>query len=189
MVRAVVFDCFGVLTTDGWVPFRRKYFDADPELAREAIDTGRQANAGLISYDDFLERVAGLAGVSASEARHTIDSNHPNTELFDYIRGELKSTYKIGLLSNAGADRLEVLFGRENLQLIDSTSLSYETGFVKPDERAYRDIAGRLGVDPTECIFVDDQPHYCRAAEAAGMRAVVYQSAEQCIRDINALLQ
>lgn len=188
MIKAVIFDCFGVLTTDGWVPFKQKHFEGNPRLKQEAEDIGMQANAGFISYSDFLDQVADLAGVTPDEARREINSNHPNTELFDYIRTRLKPRYKIGLLSNAGADRLEALFGRENTQLIDAASLSYETGFVKPDERAYRNIADRLGVEVSECIFVDDQPRYCRAAEDVGMRAVEYRSVEQCIRDIDRLL-
>lgn len=188
MIKAIIFDCFGVLTTDGWLPFKRKHFSNDPERELQATDLNKQVDAGLADYDQFLRDIAALAGVSVAEARVSIEDNVANQELFAYIRRVLKPRFKIGMLSNAGGDWIKDLFDKDQAELLGATSLSCQTGFVKPDERAYHDIANKLGVDPGTCIFVDDQPRYCTAAEAVGMRTVVYQSTEQCIRDIDRLL-
>src|SRR5690348_2888052 len=62
MIKAIVFDCFGVLTSDGWLPFKKKYFGHDSALTEEATSLNKQVDAGLISYDDFVPAVAKLAG-------------------------------------------------------------------------------------------------------------------------------
>ena len=54
----------------------------------------------------------------------------------------------------------------------DELVLSCEVRAVKPDPAIFEVAVERLGVLPGESLFVDDQPAFCRAAEAAGIRAV-----------------
>ena len=56
--------------------------------------------------------------------------------------------------------------------LVDELVLSCEVRAVKPDPAIFDMALDRLGVRPEESLFVDDQPAYRRAAEAAGIRAV-----------------
>ncbi len=187
MISAIVFDCFGVLMTDAWLPFKARVFGDDPELSLEATNLMRQSDAGLISYDDFIHSIAELASMPFIETKKAIDDNVANEELFAYIK-ELKKDYKIGLLSNASANWLADMFSPEQLQLFDAVALSYETGHIKPDQRAYEIVAERLGVDTSECVFVDDQELCCTGAREAGMKAVWYQNVDQTRTELNVLL-
>jgi putative hydrolase of the HAD superfamily len=45
-------------------------------------------------------------------------------------------------------------------------------GVMKPDARAYTLMAERIGVEPSECVFIDDQPVNLAGAERVGMRTV-----------------
>ncbi len=177
-IRAIIFDCFGVLATDGLLPFRERYFGDKPDLMQEARDLGGQVNAGLANYDDYIHRMAEMAGVTVAEARRQIESNVPDERLFAYIERELKPHYKIGILSNAGENWLDEIFTKEQLALFDAVALSYEIGVVKPDPRAYQIIANRLGIPPETCVFTDDQERYCTAAREAGMQAIYYQGVD-----------
>jgi HAD superfamily hydrolase (TIGR01509 family) len=188
MIKAIVFDCFGVLTTDGWLPFKRKYFSHDPKLLAEATDLNKQTDAGLASYEEFAHRIAELANVSYADVNKAIEGNVTDDELLEYIAAELKPHYKIGMLSNAGADWLERLFTDDQRNIFDAVALSYETGTIKPQPEAYQIIADRLAVTRAECIFVDDQERYCTAAREQGMQAVWYRNFEQFKQEIDALL-
>lgn len=188
MIRAVVFDCFGVLAGDGWLPFKDKYFGHDEALLAEATDLNKQADAGLISFADFSEAIGRMCGMTAAEVVQEIEDNPANTTLFQYIEG-LKQEYKIGMLSNAPADWLHDLFNESQRSLFDASALSYETGFIKPDPRAYEVIADRLGVQLDECVFVDDQERFCTAAQELGMHAVHFKDNQQAIADISQLLK
>ncbi|HSH55963.1 MAG TPA: HAD-IA family hydrolase [Candidatus Limnocylindrales bacterium] len=188
MVQAIVFDCFGVLATDGWIPFKRQHFGGKPQLEQQATDLNKQANAGLMSADDFVDEVAQLAHVPSQTVHQAVTRSAPNEELLTYIRQELKPHYKIGLLSNAGADMLQAIFSDEDRALFDAVALSYQTGHVKPDARAYHTLAEDLGVETEACIFVDDQERHCSGARAAGMQAIEYTSFEDFRTELSVLL-
>jgi len=184
MIKAIIFDCYGVLVRSGWLPFREQHFGHDPELMEHAREMSRMKDAGLLTYAEFVKGVAGLAGVSEAQARESIENNPPNTQLFRWIRDDFKPQYKIGLLSNAGVDRMSELFETEQIELFDEIALSYNIGAMKPDPAAYQFIIDRLGVEADECLFVDDQELYCEAARAVGMYTVHYQDNLHFIKEI-----
>lgn len=188
MIKAIIFDCFGVLTTDLWLQFKDKYFDDKPELAKQASDMNRQADRGLLSEDELIEKVAALAGVEAKDVNFLPGSSAANELLFDYIRDELKPNYKLGILSNASGNFLDRLFAKDQVQLFDEVVLSSDVGVVKPQPEIYELTANKLNVKPEECVFVDDREVYCEAAREVGMRAVCYQSFSQFINDLEQLL-
>src|SRR4051794_37978902 len=113
MIRAIIFDCFGVLTSDAWLPFKRRHFGDDPDRQAQATDLNKQVDAGLADYNDFIAGVAGLAGMTSAQARAEIENNVANEELFGYIEQRLAGSYKLGLLSNAGANWLDELFSMQ----------------------------------------------------------------------------
>ncbi len=188
MIKAVIFDCFGVLVGDGWHPFKKRYFADEPEKDAEASRLNVLSNKGLLSYTDFLEGVGKLAGISAYQVMKELNQNPPNTQLFDYIR-TLKPNYKIGMLSNAAENWLSTLVGKENEALFDAVVLSYDIGHNKPSPEAYQKAARALGVNVDECVFIDDIESYVVAAEHAGMKGVLYRTPEDTIADITAALE
>lgn len=179
MVRAIIFDCFGVLAEDAWLPFKRKYIGEDKDLADQVGDLGKQNEYGLISNDEYFTQTAQLIGVDQALLREVLGRKIPNEELFAYILSELKPKFKIGLLSNANYDVTKELFTSEQAGMFDATVMSFECRLIKPDERMFQLAADRLGVLPEECIFIDDVERYCVAAEAFGMRSIVYEGIDQ----------
>ncbi|HSX43150.1 MAG TPA: HAD family phosphatase [Candidatus Saccharimonadales bacterium] len=188
MIRAVVFDCFGVLASDGWLPYKARHFGDDPERMEQATELNRQVDAGIISFNDFMRSIADMAGLSEAEARQQIENNIPDEDVFAII-ARLKPRYKIGLLSNAGDNWLNDIFTPEQVAQFDAVALSYDMGHSKPEFVAYQTIARRLDVVPEECIFIDDQPRYVAGAEAAGMHGILYTDAEHLQTELTRLMQ
>lgn len=189
MVKAIIFDCFGVLAEDGWTPFKRKYIEGNPEVALAVQLLGKEVDSGKRSYRDMIKETAQLVGVDESVVRIAVERQVPNEELFAYIQADLKPGYKIGMLSNASYDVMKLLFTADQAAVFDATVLSYEAGCVKPDEKMYRLIAERLEVNTSECLLIDDQQRHCDGAIDAGMQAVLYENFNQAKRDIGKLLQ
>lgn len=188
MITAIIFDCFGVLATDGWLPFRAKYFGDNPELDAQARAYNKLVDAGKMSYAEFIPTVAALAKIPDQEAFAQIEHNVPNEPLFDYIQSAIQPHYKLGMLSNAGDNWLADIFTPEQVKLFDAIALSYETGVIKPHPSAYTTIAERLNTPPNQCLFIDDQPAYCEGARQVGMAAIQYQSLEQLQTELAAQL-
>lgn len=80
----------------------------------------------------------------------------------------------VGILTNdlgafhpqAWVDALQVL------RLADALVDGSQVGILKPDPRIYRMITERLAVEPSDVVFLDDQPVNLAGAIAVGMTAV-----------------
>lgn len=188
MIKAIIFDCFGVLTTSGFRVFRDKYFADEPKKRDRALELMSQQNLGTLTYGDLIKGVSELAGVPKDTVKEYMDENKSNEPLFDYIRKELKPKYKIGLLSNAGDNWLKELFEQKDIKLFDDIVLSYEVGLIKPDPSIYIMAAKRLGVEPEEAVFIDDNPGHCSAAREIGMKSIFYEEFSQAKEDLQKLL-
>ncbi len=188
MIQAIVFDCFGVLTTDTWLVF----VDSLPAGVDVAAvrEIHRAYTAGLISKAESAAHIQKLTGRTFAEAE---DVQKPqlikNAPLLAYIR-ELKGRgYKIGLLSNIGSSWIRDSFlTAEEQALFDDMIFSFEVGLVKPDPRVFRLACKRLDVEPPQTVLIDDIDRYCAAARTEGMQAILYTHLKQLQRQIELLL-
>ena len=187
MIKAIIFDCFGVLLESSYEVFKKKYLNDKQELLEEFYRIDQFSSRGDISQAEANEKFAELAGVSAELTTSELLSNPPNHKLLNYISGNLKTSYKIGMLSNVAEDRLDSLFSQAYLELFDDIVLSCQVGLVKPDHKIYTLTADRLGVATSECIFVDDVESYCVASEEVGMKAIQYHNFPKFVKELLAI--
>lgn len=75
---------------------------------------------------------------------------------------------KVGVLSNISWD-IRSVFSRESLA-VDAFALSFEIGVSKPSARAFEAACVRLDVEPSECLYVGDDPVADGAAVKAGLQ-------------------
>src|SRR3989344_2041736 len=120
MIRAIIFDCYGVLVRDGWLPFCERHFGDNADLMEQAHSLSHAMNRGHISVQEYIDELAGMTGSEAAAVAAEINHNARNSELFEWIR-TLKPQYKMGILSNAGENVLEKLLGVDNVALFDAT--------------------------------------------------------------------
>lgn len=186
MIKTIIFDCYGVLTTDRW----RLFIDSlppGPEVEK-ARDAHHQYDAGLITEAECVQRIFEHTGKRFSETPKATDDVTKNQPLFDYIR-ELKQTYKIGMISNVADNWIRDTFLTEDEQkLFDAMIFSYEFGITKPDLDIYKIALKRLGANAQESVFIDDIERFARAATKLGMKGIVYQNFHQLKRELESLL-
>jgi putative hydrolase of the HAD superfamily len=72
--------------------------------------------------------------------------------------------------------------------MFDVVVISGEVGMRKPEERIFRHAAGMLGLDPAECVFVDDIDVNIKAAEAIGMTAILHRDPAETLTRLGELL-
>jgi putative hydrolase of the HAD superfamily len=65
---------------------------------------------------------------------------------------------------------------------------SSKAGVRKPDPRIYLMMCEKLGVEPAECIYLDDLGINCKPASQLGMHAIKVTSGEQALADLSAVL-
>lgn len=77
---------------------------------------------------------------------------------------------------------------RAGLPDVDVVLVSGRTGLAKPDAGAYRHAAGALGLEPGQCVVVDDLAQNVRGAAAAGCVGVLHVSRVTTLAELDALL-
>lgn len=187
MIHAIIFDCFGVLTNDGWRDLRHTY-GTTPELLEQFTYLDRVVNDGQMSYDKFVHEVSQLVEISADEVNKLFNERHNNMELLAYIRDELKPHYEIALLSNAADNWLDEFFSPEQTALFDPIVLSCDVGVIKPDREIYEITLQKLAEKPEDCVFIDDVPAYCDTAQKLGMHTIIYEDFATMKRMLEAML-
>jgi putative hydrolase of the HAD superfamily len=111
-----------------------------------------------VAADGLLDRM--FAATVLSEPMH------------DLLRQVRRAGLKTAMLSNSwgiSAYPADVL-----AELFDAVVISAEVGMRKPEERIFRHATGLLGLDPAECVFIDDIEANVQAAEALGMTGVLH---------------
>jgi putative hydrolase of the HAD superfamily len=206
VIRAVVSDFGGVLTT----PLSKSFFlygeraGIRPEEFGEALARATEAAGGRhplfelergeISEREFLSRLedhldggVSLEGFGQAFFEH-LEPNEPMIEFMRELRGR---GLRMGLLTN-NVREWEPLW-RSKLPDIDEIfEVVVDSAFVgmrKPEPDIYLLTLNRLGgLEPRECVFVDDLEVNCEAARAVGMCAVRFEHADQAIPELEAIL-
>ena len=187
MIKAIVFDCFGVLTTDIWLAFCNS-LPPEADIA-QASAINRAFDKGLISHDEYVSGVQDAVG-SPPPSLDDLQENQivKNQPLLDFIAA-LKPKYKIAILSNISDDWItRVLLNKEDQGLFDTIVQSNDVGLAKPDTEIFALTCERLGVSPEEAIMVDDRPRNVTGAIEAGLKGLIYEDFNRFKTELTALL-
>jgi HAD superfamily hydrolase (TIGR01549 family) len=189
MIRAIIFDLYGVLAINGWQAFKAHHFSDREAVWTQVFELGRQVDAGLAEYGELISFTAEQTGESESMVRYQLEHTVPNSTLLEYIDTTLKPKYRIGILSNASSNAvIDQILTPQQERSFDAITLSHHVGLTKPDNRMYAVAADRLGVSIEECLFIDDQERHARGARDAGMQALVYTDNKELISDLETLV-
>ena len=139
----------------------------------EAVQRGRGDGDGWRqAAHRALEAMAGRSLPAVHERwRQAGRPITPNVQLVRRLRG----AYRVSVLSNADDTLRARLAGLGILDLFDDVVCSAEVGCAKPDPEIYALACRRLGHPPAACVFVDDHEPNVQAAEAAGLRGLLYR--------------
>jgi HAD superfamily hydrolase (TIGR01549 family) len=189
MYKAIVFDFFGVFCAPmatNW--FKKAVPDYEAKKAGfQALCT--QSDLGKLTRAEFNQKTAELAGVSVDDVEKGIEAEMIiDTELVAYVRKLKAEGYLIACLSNGGREwTLKVITDHGLRDLFEEIILSTDLGIVKPDPNTYLRTLETLKLPADQTIFVDDREANVVAAEACGMRGLVFTNAASFIRDIQDL--
>ena len=174
MVKAIIFDYYGVLTTDSYMTWLEHNPSVEKEHATQIEALSKAQDSG-IDDNEFFSRLGQLAGQSQEEVRGEFGAHGSmHRELLDYI-GELRQQgLKTAILSNSAVSLYDEVAKHQLGPLFDVILCSEEAGVAKPDPKMYHLALKRLNVSPDEALFVDDRQYNVNGAEAVGIDAVIY---------------
>ena len=181
MVDAVIFDLDGVIVDSEpvWEVVRRKYvadhggrWQPDTQQRLMGMSTGEWAEylSGELGVGVPPERVA--TEVVDEMARRYLD-HLPLIPGTDEVVRRLARRWPLGLASSSPQRLIEATLEAAGLTGEFKAALSSEAvARGKPAPDVYLAVAGRMGIDPTRIVAVEDSSNGVRSADAAGMRVV-----------------
>lgn len=185
MIKLISFDCFGVLLADAWLAFLDVY--STPKIHNELTDLNKQWDRGIIPIETYVEAVHTLTGATKEEVIDAVQVGHvPNQRLRTYISQLKEAGYSIGLLSNIGGP-IEGILPSSFSTLFDTVTLSYATGFIKPDKRIFEHHISSAALHPEEIVFIDDRQVNVDGAVSAGMSGVLYTTVTDLKKQLSSL--
>ena len=93
-------------------------------------------------------------------------------ELIEFAKGQQKEGKKIIILSNNFKERSK--YYEKNFQFLnnfDGLYFSWQTGYLKPNPKAYEKILEDHNLKPEECIYFDDSEENIKIAQSLGITA------------------
>jgi beta-phosphoglucomutase len=191
-LKACIFDLDGVL-----VDTARYHYLAWKKLAAElGINLTEEANEQLkgVSRMDSLKIILGLGGIQKSADEMIALADRKNTWFVDYINemkpdeiypGALSLLHALrhaGILVGLASSSKNAATVLKNLQIqqefdavVDGTMVTHS----KPDPEIFLKAAAKLGMDPADCIVVEDAEAGVEAAIRAGIKTVGIGKVEQ----------
>jgi len=183
MIKAIIFDFFGVFRTDTYKAWLIKNGYKRVGLFAEASIL---ADQGKVDSAEFYRRVSVAAGrpvtLEEVDGMATLD-----TEMVTFVR-QLKRTYQIGLLSNAPKDFIRTLLDDYELNdVFDDIFISAENEYLKPHPDAFQNALRIMKVDAKSVLFVDDTESNVESAAQQGITSLLFTDIEQLKYDLTSM--
>lgn len=207
--KAVIFDFGGVITSSPFEAFNR--LEAERGLPHDFIRTVNATNPHDNAWAKFERaEIDGrmfdvLFEAEAEALGHRLEGRAVLAVLSGSIRPAMVSAldllkaegYRLACITNnvpsghgAGMarsgdskDAYEQVFARFE-HVIESS----KAGVRKPDPRIYTMMCDHLGLEPAQCIYLDDLGINCKPAAQLGMAAIKVTSGEQALAELSALV-
>jgi putative hydrolase of the HAD superfamily len=184
----IIFDLGGVLVE--WEPQAiAEKFTPDPGL-RESLLVNIfhhrdwvEKDRGSLTTAQLETRFAARTGLSAREIRALMAqvraSLHLKTETLAWVRELKAGGFPLYCLSNMPADHEAYLRERYGFwDLFDGIVTSNRVGMVKPEPVIFQHLLETHGLEPENCVFIDDGKANIRVARSFGIRGIQFKSIE-----------
>jgi putative hydrolase of the HAD superfamily len=203
MIEAVIWDFGGVITSSPFEAFAR--YEQERGLPADIIRRTNAENHFENAWAKFERAEVDLATFDelfAKESR-ALGAEVRGREVVALLKGDIrpemvealrrvKAQTKTGCITNnlpanaMGSTDGRALYVAEVMVLFDHVIESAKIGLRKPDPRIYTMMTDTLGVNPNNCVYLDDLGVNLKPARELGMTTIKVTSAKQAIAELEA---
>ncbi len=189
-LEAVIFD-YGMVLSTAQEPASLAALKQITRLDDQAFDEHywryrHRYDLGELNGRAFWENISRDAGLDLTPVEIARLIEHDvvmwstlNETMIRWVAAVQDAGLRTAILSNMGEELLQYMrqeFGW--LGRFDHHTWSCELRIAKPDPAIYRYTCEKLGVRPEHALFLDDKPENIAAAEAVGLQAIRFTTAE-----------
>lgn len=208
MTKAVLWDFGGVILSSPFDAFSR--YESEIGLPRDFIrslnarnpDTNAWARMERSEVD--LDGFAALFEAEAAEMGHKLSGHHVLKIISGEVRPEMvealrrvKQRFRIACITNnmptghgpgMARDPERIREIEAIMALFEHVVESSKLGIRKPDPRIYQHACQLLGVEPADCVYLDDLGINLKPARALGMQTIKVENAVQALTELEKIL-
>lgn len=187
VIRGCVFDMDGVLI-DTEPVWRRVERDVFARVGVELTEEQLRETWGL-RIEDLVEhwyRARGWKDVRPRAVEHEIvremaehvrAAGEPLPGAVEAVRMAHDAGLRVGIASSSSRPIIDAVVARLDIgDVVDGTFTADDEARGKPDPAVYLTAARKLGVEPEECMAVEDSPFGVVSAKRAGMLCVAVRT-------------
>lgn len=189
MIKAIVFDYFGVIIPDGPVHSWMRKNISSPESAIQTLkDLSIKWDLGEIEYPEFNNILSQYTGIPVDQVFHTLFENIKIYQDTIELIKLLKKNYKIILLSNGPKENPRLMLKHQNIEnLFDEIIISAEHKIMKPNPKIYELMLSTGGINASEAVFIDDRKINVDAGNNLGIKSFLFTDAVTLKNDLSSL--
>ena len=194
MIKAVLFDFDGVITTDGTgTESICRYISDAAGIDRQLFETEyRKFNYDLLTgkttHREIWPKLCSAIGMDIPfRLLHESFINTPmDNGIIKLIKEIKNSGYKTGIVTNNKTDRIDIISDHFKMEdYFDEIIISAEIGSGKNEQRIFYLILKKLSVSPKEVIFIDNSRNNLEVPGRMGLHCILFNHEK---RDINKLI-
>lgn len=181
MKKAVIFDLNGIFLQS---PKLSDRFEKDFKIPVSdflsklsvIMDKVRQPNAGsaFLYWKPILKEWK----VKLSEQEfwdYWFGAEIPSEKMIAFAKSLRQKGVKVFILSNNFKERSEYYANYPWIhEAVDKVYFSWQTGFRKPDKRAWEFVLSENNLNPEDCLFFDDQQKNLDSAASLGIKSFLF---------------
>ena len=184
MIKAIIFDLNGVFVRSPYLSdrFEKKFGVSGKEFLpalKEIMTKARKPNAGnsFNYWKPYLKKW----GINLTEEQFFdfwFSAEKEEPEMVEFVK-KLKEDrgVKIFILSNNFIERAN--YYKKTFpfleEIFDKVYYSWQTGFVKPDPEAHKNLLAENNLKPEECIYFDDSKKNIEVAKKLGIQSYIFE--------------
>jgi putative hydrolase of the HAD superfamily len=183
LVKAILFDLDGVLTTDATgtqsiCNYICKKTGLDSEtFKKEYYQYNKDLLNGKINHENIWDKLC--KGLNTNIDIEILKESFVNTPMDSKmlrIVSELKQqNYKIAMVTDNKKDRIDSIVNFYNWdKLFDEITISAEVGLGKDNSEIFEKTIKNLNVNADECVFIDNQKKNLIIPESMGMKVIYF---------------
>lgn len=180
-MKNIVFDLGGVLFARDATKCTQEFIDFFAFVRSDPMPRfWEEYDRGTSTLDEATETLCAMHACPRAKCeeflRRSIEMQEPVKPTEALVRDLKAAGYKLYVLSNMSREFIDFLRRFPVYGLFDGEVVSCEERTVKPEPRIYEILLERYGLDPAETLFIDDRRSNIAAAEALGIRGMLFDA-------------
>lgn len=198
LIKNIVFDLGGVLLEWNVDKILSACFDS-PELKQKVKTAVFQhpdwhaLDSGILKEEDAIHAFSKRTGLPIGEIQRVVNiarySLVPMPESMKLLNDLTKQRFDVYCLSNMHEKSWELISKRFDFwDKFKGIVISCTLKKAKPDPAIFEYLLSTYHLIPDQTIFIDDHPGNVNAAVKSGIHGILFQSAEDCRKEILRLI-